>query len=680
VFIINAYQTLKAHLNNNSLSTSTTTIPWLHYLTSVESYMENVEHVEAINDLSADSLVAYVYRTLCVLETLNVSPEMKVIIETVLKWSEVAKGGTTEQVEEWRKSGYNLIAHNEGSASIYLEHVQEITPTNDTIILIHELIRTHGLLGQCLRGETELIQHKRLSELLSSRYTAEEAHDLLYYLNACVIGGVSMELWERLKKNVSRHIQRLLVTDFEEDFLERLKKLRGCADDSLSVIEEYANPTIEQMSAFLSEKNLWYVEAALNEFSFEDFWTLFMEVQKTLNETSITNIHFGHLMNQLYYDYKGKKRINVYRKRIIEKYLGECREGIDSENLHVALRVEVENDSSAALISFDFSAIGEALIQFCVEAEKVDMMHTRASVLLYDFFGLRRDDYDRLHNEQVYLQAMNNAADDKRLLLDYVKGERIVDIGPGGGVLLDLIETETTDKEVIGVDLSENVIQELQAKKKRENRKWTVVKGNALDLTEVFEKSSVDTVIYSSVLHELFSYIEYQGEKFNHDVIGATLRSAFDILKPNGRLIIRDGIMAEDTEVERIIHFKDPKGMKWLKDYQSQFKGRNIQYKALSAHSVRMPVNDALEFLYTYTWGDESFSHEVNEQFAYFTPSGFRTFIQETFGEKMSIVHFRHYLQEGYPLHLQDKIDFLDIQGNSISLPDSNCLLVIEKK
>ncbi|MDI5788952.1 hypothetical protein PO124_12605 [Bacillus licheniformis] len=28
-------------------------------------------------------------------------------------------------------------------------------------------------------------------------------------------------------------------------------------------------------------------------------------------------------------------------------------------------------------------------------------------------------------------------------------------------------------------------------------------------------------------------------------------------------------------------------------------------------------MNDAMEFLYTYTWGEEAYPHEVQEQFGY---------------------------------------------------------------
>ena len=52
-----------------------------------------------------------------------------------------------------------------------------------------------------------------------------------------------------------------------------------------------------------------------------------------------------------------------------------------------------------------------------------------------------------------------------------------------------------------------------------------------------------------------------------------------------------------------------------LEQYVREFKGRIIQYEVLADNTVKMPVNDAMEFLYTYTWGEDSFVHEVQEQF-----------------------------------------------------------------
>ena len=126
-------------------------------------------------------------------------------------------------------------------------------------------------------------------------------------------------------------------------------------------------------------------------------------------------------------------------------------------------------------MTFEFSPAAEKLIAFCIEAEK-SPLYEKAVLLLFDLFGLRRDAYDRFHNEETYLADMNSSGIIK-VLLDYIVGKRVLDIGPGGGVLLDLIEQEKPEVEPIGIDISANVIEALERKRQREGHRWQVMKG-----------------------------------------------------------------------------------------------------------------------------------------------------------------------------------------------------------
>jgi hypothetical protein len=242
---------------------------------------------------------------------------------------------------------------------------------------------------------------------------------------------------------------------------------------------------------------------------------------------------------------------------------------------------------------------------------------------------------------------------------------------------MDLILDTYNDKIVYGIDISDNVIEELNKKKIRENRDYKLVKGNALNLEDYFKKGSIDTIIYSSIIHELFSYIEYNGKKFNHDVIIKTLKSAYSIIPVHGRIIIRDGIMSDKTQ-KRIIEFKNKNDMNILKRYKKDFKGRNIEYEVISDNKVKMNINDAMEFLYTYTWGEESYSLEVQEQFGYYTPSEYEQMVIDNL-ENANIIYSSAFLQDGYEEHLLNKINFYDEDNNSVKLPNSTYILVIEK-
>ena len=90
--------------------------------------------------------------------------------------------------------------------------------------------------------------------------------------------------------------------------------------------------------------------------------------------------------------------------------------------------------------------------------------------------------------------------------------------------------------------------------------------------------------------------------------------------------------MTENKEETRRIRFKDPDGMDFLKRYVHDFKGRKVQMLEAEKDAAVLFVNDAMEFLYTYTWGEEAYPHEVQEQFGYFTPSEFRRCIEKELG------------------------------------------------
>ena len=666
---------LKDYLENEE---STNLPSWMQYLVFTEEVHQNFEHIHSLQELSKNRVIQYVYRTLVILEEKRESfltDEMYWQLAVVLSYCESAKGGTAEQRKNWLEKGYNLMAHNEGSAHIFWEDYLGYDKP-----LLFSLIKTHGLIGQYLRGETRLSASSELVETIRSYYDDKPAKELLYILNECIIAAVSDELWLKVKHNVRSTIEELFQQDYSEDFNDRIERLTASFSETSSEKKLIMATHYDKVRLFLQNKDLWYVEPSMHDLSFADFWAILCLAADEITSPYIAHLNFETLMKQLHYDYKGQKHNNVYRKRVIEKFLHEYSRNQHLDTTHVTFKVDSYESFNTAFFSFEFSGVGEALIQFCVEAEKTGgMIHNQATVLLFDLFGLRRDAYDRFNNEGDYLTHMNSSVDDKKVILIFIKGETILDVGPGGGVLLDLLETETSGKQILGIDISENVIETLEAKKQNENHSWSVIKGNALSLVDSFAPNSIDTIIYSSIIHELYSYISYEGKCFNQQTIKTALQSAFDVLKPGGRMIIRDGIMSEDKEAKRIIRFKTDDGIPFLIQYAKDFKGRKISYKIKSENEVIMPLNDSMEFLYTYTWGTESYAHEVNEQFGYFTPTEYRAFIQDIFGGTASIIKLEHYLQEGYTIHLNEKIEFETEDGIPAPLPDSTCLLVIEK-
>ncbi|WP_217561624.1 class I SAM-dependent methyltransferase [Paenibacillus sp. GbtcB18] len=772
---------------------------WLRFLVSAEERIVNLERIRSIHELAdANPVLDYVERTLRILDGLKLSFWVKEILETVLVWSETAKGGTVRQRMQWQADGINLFVHNIGAAQLFDRFNETGETGTDKLLVIRTLIETHGLIGQYIRGEVPFEGNEPLTEIVKrGLLTPEELHSLLIPLNHCIIGAVSPELWsavrseveeltghissgeqpgvwsvrERLRKLRSGSIRR--GENFEAEYekvaeaLEAIELARADEAGAPEAIElaradeagapeatervredeaetpeaiervrvdeageampqggqvfvgealdgrtgeagqparamqaehmgqaRYPGLALERALQPLAGKTLWYVESALQEFSLEEVVKVFMlalqtgataDSAMTMTDEPVHHISFERLMNAMYYDYKGVKKINVYKKRIIEKFLRELAfEHIGSSgapvNPHLAYKVERSPSAAdTVFFTFEFSAAAEKLIEFCMEAEK-SPLYEKAVLLLFDLFELRRDAYDRFHNEEEYLETMNRTADYKSVMLEFITGEKVLDIGPGGGVMLDLIEQRLPDKQPVGIDISTNVIEALNRKKQLEGHRWEVLKGDALNLKDYVHPGTVGTVIFSSILHELYSYIEWNGSRFNLDTVAAALRSAFDVLAAGGRIIIRDGIMTEPVEMKRRIRFLAQEDKEWLQRYAGDFAGRQTQVEYAENGDAVMPVNDAMEFLYTYTWGEEAYVHEVQEQFGYFTPSGYADFIGKVLGPEAVIVEFRHFLQEGYTDALAGKVVFMDEKGSPVPLPDSTCLIVIEKR
>lgn len=669
--------------------------PWLNFLLHTKQKNINLEYISELAAMSKNPVLDYVRRTLLILDTYKESLPAQVFtsIQKVLIWSEVSKCGSPSQRKQWLKSGYNIHIHNIGSAQIFSSYHD--IKTDETNYIDYILIKTHGLIGQYIRGEVSIQENKPLSELLSKQLISLEVlTTILKVLNHCIIAAVSESLWQSTSNEIDRVIYKIVQNDYSEAYsnhlVARLQKLRKQSIlHGENFHHEYKlisdNHHLENvLSKALRSCSLWYVEAALQDFSFSEFVKILLLATSPLKSDTKSHLDFSLLMKDLYYDHNGSKKVNLFKKRIFEKYLSEY--SFDAilahhciNNIHVKHVVEQSaHHANTYFFHFQFSHVTEKLIAFCVEAERAELHFEKAILLLYDYFDLRRDQFDRFHNEAQYLDSMNQNIDSKKIILNYIVGQTVVDIGPGGGALLDEILLRYPKARAIGIDFSKNVVEALQKRKTVERLNWEVLYGNALELDK-YIKEPVDTIIFCSIIHELYSYIEWNGAQFNHDVIRQALKSAYATLSKGGRIIIRDGIMSEPKDAKRIIRFNAAEGIDFVKRYTNDFKGRAIQYELIGRNEVKMSINDAMEMLYTYTWGEESYIHEVQEQFGYFTPSEYVQFIHDCLGDEAKVIECKHYLQEGYAISLAPKIEFFDEAYTPVPLPDSTSLIVIEK-
>lgn len=638
--------------------------PWLDYLYNTNNISVNMERVEVVERINGKEALEYTLKTLEILEKIASGKSYYGVLERALQWCEVAKGGTYIQREKWRSMGYPVDIHNLASAEIY--KMQSCDSINMTYI-VYTLIKSHGLIGQAIRGEVNVSKNSPVIELLNF-YSNKELYDLLYDFNRCIIEAVSCDIWNSVSEDVEKLIKDIIVGDFSEYTAdERIGKLcpnvSDITDEGIEFFKNNIFPYYE----------LWYFTAAVDSFTFEEVLKILQKVVKNKAANKVQHLNFKPLSDSLHYDYEGKKHVNVYKKRIIEKYLRD-----DSiENVYL----DIHDENNTIYIDFKFSKACEKLIDFCVEAERSGIItYEKAITVLFDMFGFRRDEFDRLNNEDKYLRTMNESSSStKNSIAYYVVGDSVVDVGSGGGVMLDLLEEIYPKMNIVGTDISKNVIATLKAKAVKENHKWGVKVHNFVDCP--FDEK-VDNIIFSSILHEIYSYTEKDGMKFNIESVVCALKNAYESLNKGGRIIIRDGVKTDSNALLKV-RFKTAEGMAFFKNYCKDFKGlpelapdERCGIVSESEMIVEGNINFMREFLYTYTWGNESYAHEVNEQFGYLTIPEYKQLFKEL---GMNLIECKSFLEAGYKTHLDPLVELFDEKGNPAEFPESNLIIVAEK-
>ena len=195
---------------------------WLKYLYETSEKKYNILNVKSLKEITKHSVFNYVLRTLEILDRLknelNLEDDIIYYVEETLKWSDVSKTGDKKTRSMWKKKKYDLFCHNIASAQIYLE--------NNTDEIVYTLIKTHGLVGQNIKGEVNLNKNIELYNLIKEgKISSEKLKTILLVLNQCIIEGVSEELYISIKKKVEYTIEKIINGEFDEELLDTTKMM-----------------------------------------------------------------------------------------------------------------------------------------------------------------------------------------------------------------------------------------------------------------------------------------------------------------------------------------------------------------------------------------------------------------------------------------------------------------------
>ena len=275
---------------------------WLKYLYETSEKKYNVLNVKSLKEITKHSVFNYVLRTLEILDRLknelNLEDDIIYYVEETLKWSDVSKTGDKKTRSMWKKKKYDLFCHNIASAQIYLENYYDE--------IVYTLIKTHGLVGQNIKGEVNLNKNIELYNLIKEgKISSEKLKTILLVLNQCIIEGVSEELYISIRKKVEYTIEKIINGEFDEEIalINRIVLLnKGLSGEDKQYIKELDKVIIDKIINVFNRLELWFFDAAMCDFTVEEQIKVLLLSEKYVSDKTY-HLSLEALMRSLYLDY-----------------------------------------------------------------------------------------------------------------------------------------------------------------------------------------------------------------------------------------------------------------------------------------------------------------------------------------------------------------------------------------
>ncbi len=220
-------------------------------------------------------------------------------------------------------------------------------------------------------------------------------------------------------------------------------------------------------------------------------------------------------------------------------------------------------------------------------------------------------------------------------LSSFIKSGKIIDCGCGTGTLLYYLSEKFKNSEIIGLDLSREFLSHCL----NQNYPHPNVYLYKKDISKKnFTSNSISTKIFSSILHEAYSYNNY-----NLKFVKQTIKNSYEELKKTGRIIIRDGVKPEKKTIYLWLNNSDGKihpakikklstEARFLKFSKVFKKKTGIKYEIKMIDKkkyYKLSVQDAYEFINKKDYV-ENWDVEANEVYGIMTFKEYSKILKKT--------------------------------------------------
>ncbi|MBI2045072.1 methyltransferase domain-containing protein [Candidatus Pacearchaeota archaeon] len=284
-----------------------------------------------------------------------------------------------------------------------------------------------------------------------------------------------------------------------------------------------------------------------------------------------------------------------------------------------------------------------------------------------------------------YAKSMDQNIEFKfRDIKPFVVQGKIVDAGCGTGALVWHLSKCFEESDVIGIEATRRFYEYCKLQE-YPNPFVYFYRRNVLD--QNFKENTINTFIYSSVLHEIYSYI-------NKSALTRVLKNTYNQLASGGRIIIRDVVGPKNGKEKILMELTENDGkqkgeIKTLSTYAkfhkfvNDFIPRKIKFREKyldGKRFIEISMRDAYEFISKMNYAD-NWQSEMHEEFGFWS---FEEWREELNKAGFDIVAGSHSFKSKYIVEKMygGKVKLCKEKGNgliAIDYPDTNMILVGEK-
>lgn len=268
-----------------------------------------------------------------------------------------------------------------------------------------------------------------------------------------------------------------------------------------------------------------------------------------------------------------------------------------------------------------------------------------------------------------YAESLEAGAPDKaRLFRPWIRPGRILDVGTGPGGVAARIAIGRPESEVVGIDRSTEM---LRVARERHGglANLRFRPGLAADEAE----RPVSTVLFSSVLHEVFS---------GRGSVRRTLEVAFRNLRPGGRIIVRDFVRPENGRAAVILEHRlvDMEPGRTFEEFAAGSRWR-VRLDAIEESDGSRRYRTDLESAYEYLFRKDSRSawpRELAERYGFWS---FDRAVERLVDAGFRVLHAERQRNEWVLRHrLRGSVRIVDAAtGDPLPLPANQVFLVAER-